>query len=321
MGKYWLSYLVHLEKIAMSSLNPRVDFAFKKLFGSEENKECLISLINSIVSEKDQIVDVMLLNPYNEREYREDKLSVLDIKARDERGQYYNIEMQITDEVHYNQRALYYWSKLYASQMKIGGIYKDLKKTISINLLNFNYFDGEEGYHHIFHLLHAKSHKRYFEDLELHFIELERFDKDLAHIKSALDRWSAFLTKVDEYGKNNIPPELQKDPAVAKAIVALEHLYLDDVERMLYEGQLKWLRDQTSRVDQVRTEALEEGIEKGRAEGLEEGIEKGRAEGLEEGLLQKSEMVARVLLKEGMPVDRIAVVTGLTIAAIEALKN
>lgn len=273
------------------SLNPRVDFAFKKLFGSEENKDCLISLINSIVSEEDRIVDVVLLNPYNAKEYREDKLLILDIKAKDERGQYYNIEMQIANEIHYNQRALYYWSKLYAGQLKEGGIYNDLRKTISINVLNFNHFSREEGYHHIFHLLHAKSHRRYFEDLELHFIELEKSDKDLAHVKTALDRWAIFLTKVDDYRNNNIPPELQADPTVAKAIETLEHLYLDDQERMLYEDQLKCWRDQASAVDQAR--------------------KKGRAE--------KSESVARALLKEDMPIERIAVVTGLAVDAIKGL--
>jgi predicted transposase/invertase (TIGR01784 family) len=288
------------------SLDPRIDFAFKKLFGSEENKECLISLINSIVSKEDQITDVTLLNPYNEREYREDKLSVLDIKATDEKGQYYNVEMQITNQVHYNQRALYYWARLYSSQIKTGSAYKNLKRTISINLLNFNYFNDEAGYHHVFHLLNVRSKKRYFQDLELHFIELARFDKELAYIKTALDRWSLFLTKVYNYGKNNIPPELGADPAVAKAIVTLEHLYLDDVERMLYEGQLKWFMDRTSETREL-DDAMEEGIE----QGIKKGIEKGE--------LRKSKAIARALWEEGMPIERISSVTGLTIDVVKSL--
>ena len=307
------------------SLDPRVDFAFKKLFGSEENKECLISLINSIVSKEDQIVDVVLRNPYNAREYREDKLSILDIKATDERGRNYNVEMQITDEIYYNQRALYYWAKLYSSQIKIGDAYKDLKRTISINLLNFNCFEGEQGYHHVFHVLSAQSKKRYFEDLELHFIELARFDKDLAHIKTALDRWATFLTRLDGYGKDNIPLELQADTAVAKAITTLECLSLNDQERDLYEGQLKWLRDQESVVDQARTKAMEEGLAEGREKGIAEGREKGIAEGHEkgraEGELQKSQAVAKLLWEEGMSIERISAVTGLTLGTVKILIN
>jgi predicted transposase/invertase (TIGR01784 family) len=70
-------------------INPRVDLAFKKIFGVEENKDILIALINSIVSEEDQVVDVDILNPYNVRRFKKDKLAILDIKAKDKRGQMY----------------------------------------------------------------------------------------------------------------------------------------------------------------------------------------------------------------------------------------
>ena len=79
----------------MCRINPRVDFAFKKLFGSEENKDLLISLINSVVNSKDQIIKVELKNPYNLADYKADKLSILDIKAKDAKGTWFNVEMQV----------------------------------------------------------------------------------------------------------------------------------------------------------------------------------------------------------------------------------
>ena len=93
----------------MGNINPRVDLAFKKIFGVEENKDLLIALIYSIVSDEDQLVDLTLLNPYNAKNFQNDKLSILDIKAQNHEGKLYNIEMQITDEKHYDKRALYYW--------------------------------------------------------------------------------------------------------------------------------------------------------------------------------------------------------------------
>jgi len=63
-------------------ISPRIDIAFKKIFGVEENKDLLISLINSIVSNDDQVADVTLLNPYNPKNFKQDKLSILDIKAK-----------------------------------------------------------------------------------------------------------------------------------------------------------------------------------------------------------------------------------------------
>ena len=75
----------------MENINPRVDIAFKKIFGVEENKDLLISLINSIVGPEDQVSEVTLLNPYNLKSFRTDKLSILDIKARNQDGKKFNI--------------------------------------------------------------------------------------------------------------------------------------------------------------------------------------------------------------------------------------
>lgn len=80
----------------MERISPRVDIAFKKIFGVEENKDLLISLINSIVSTQDQITDVTLLNPYNAKSFKTDKLSILDVKAKGADGKRFNIEIQIT---------------------------------------------------------------------------------------------------------------------------------------------------------------------------------------------------------------------------------
>lgn len=102
----------------MEKISPRVDIAFKKIFGVEENKDLLISLINSIVGPADRVSDVTLLNPYNPKNFRDDKLSILDIKAKGETGKRFNIEIQISDEADYDKRALYYWAKLYTEQLQ-----------------------------------------------------------------------------------------------------------------------------------------------------------------------------------------------------------
>ena len=77
----------------MEKISPRVDLAFKKIFGVEENKDLLISLINSIVGQDDQVSDITLLNPYNPKNFRQDKLSILDVKATNQDGKRFNIEI------------------------------------------------------------------------------------------------------------------------------------------------------------------------------------------------------------------------------------
>lgn len=116
----------------MDYINPRIDLAFKKIFGVEENKDLLISLINSVISPADRIIDLELLNPYNPKNFKKDKLSILDIKAKDVDGKRFNIEIQITDEANYDKRALYYWGKLYTEQLQESGHYSCLNKAISV---------------------------------------------------------------------------------------------------------------------------------------------------------------------------------------------
>ncbi|WP_448529448.1 Rpn family recombination-promoting nuclease/putative transposase [Raineya sp.] len=101
----------------MAKVNPKIDLVFKKLFGSEENKDILLSLINAILPEHQQIADLTLKNPYNVSDYAEGKLSILDIKAEDENGNLYDIEMQIRGSEFYGKRTLYYWAKIFGSQL------------------------------------------------------------------------------------------------------------------------------------------------------------------------------------------------------------
>ena len=150
----------------MERISPRVDIAFKKIFGVEENKDLLISLINSIVGEEDQVAEVTLLNPYNPKNFRQDKLSILDIKAQGTDGKRFNIEIQISDEADYDKRALYYWAKLYTEQLKIAEDYSLLSKAIGIHILNFTSILGVDKYHNVFHITEKETGFQYFKDLE-----------------------------------------------------------------------------------------------------------------------------------------------------------
>ena len=284
----------------MCRLNPRVDFAFKKLFGSEENKDILISFINSVLDEEEDIKDIILKNPYNEKKFKEDKLSILDIKAIDTKGTRYNIEMQITDQEYYDKRALYYWARLYTGQLKSGVNYDKLEKTIVINILNFNCLD-EEDYHNTYKLLNCASKQELINHLEIHFIELEKYNKDLSEAQTTLDRWTEFLKKAHKYNKDKIPAELSQIKSIEKAIKTLDTMYLNEEEREVYEARLKWLRDEEM--------ALKKAEKKGMEKGIEKGIEKNRKE------------TAKRLLKLGLEIEKIVEATQLDRKKIEKIKR
>lgn len=161
----------------MEKISPRVDIAFKKIFGVEENKDLLISLINAVVSEEDQVTEVTLLNPYNPKNFGKDKLSILDIKAKGQDGKRFNIEIQISDEADYDKRALYYWAKLYTEQLKSAEDYSSLCKAIGIHILNFTSILSVDKYHNVFNIREKESNLLYFKDLELHTLELRKFSE------------------------------------------------------------------------------------------------------------------------------------------------
>ena len=200
----------------MCKINPRVDFAFKKLFGSEENKDLLISLINAIISEQEQVVEVELKNPYNLADYRAGKISILDIKAKCENGRWFNVEMQISEDYNFDKRAIYYWAKLVTDQLSEGMMYKELKKTISINILDFNFIRDRNEVHNCYKIINTATGKddKLHDIFELHYVELRKFTKQQNQVTTALDRWSTFLTKAHNLDKNHVPEELAFDPAI-----------------------------------------------------------------------------------------------------------
>ncbi|CAG8465844.1 22870_t:CDS:10 [Gigaspora margarita] len=156
------------------------NIAFKKLFGIEENKDLLISLVNSIVSPEDQVAELTLLNPYNPKHFFLDKLSILDIKAQNKEG------------------------KLYTEQLKKSAYYAELNKAIGIHILNFTSILESPKYHNVFHITEKELGFNYFKDLELHNIELKKFtrndllDKDNLPISLADSTFKKALTVLEK---------------------------------------------------------------------------------------------------------------------------
>jgi predicted transposase/invertase (TIGR01784 family) len=292
----------------MEKINPRVDIAFKKIFGVEENKDLLISLINSIVNKEDRLAEVTLLNPYNAKNFRSDKLSILDIKAKGVDGKRFNIEIQISDEADYDKRALYYWGKLYTEQLKVAEDYASLSKAIGIHLLNFTSIPDALSYHNIFRIREENSGILYFKDLELHTIELKKFsgneNEDLTDIikkvKNSLDIWMAFLTRHDLLDRSSLPKELN-DSELKKALTVLEVMNFSEEEREAYEGHLKWLRIEANTLKKYEN--------------------KGRIEGREEGRIEEKLEIAKSMLQDAEPIEKIMRWTSLSKKDLAKLKQ
>jgi predicted transposase/invertase (TIGR01784 family) len=211
----------------------RVDFALKKLLSSEKGKRFLKSLINSLLPPDQQLTEITLVTPQYNRE-AEDEFSIIDIKAVDNHGRRYNIEMHIADDLCFDKRSLYYIAKNFANQLKKGMPFNSLEKTIGIYIMNFTELEEEKDYHNVYRLSNIKSHKELTDILELHFIELDKFAKTIDEPQSKLDKWASFIATSDNYEKDSLPEFYESDMELKEAFEVLEELNFTPDEEIVY---------------------------------------------------------------------------------------
>lgn len=306
----------------MARFSPKIGIVFKKIFGIEENTDLLISFINSILGAEDQVSDVTLLNPYNPKNFGNENLLILDIKATNQDGKIFNMEIQILHEADYDQRDLYDWAQKYTEKLQIAEDYSKLSKAIGIHILNITSVFGTKKYHHVFHITEQETGLLDFKDLELHTIELNKFSSNynekladiLLKVKNPLDMWLAFLTRNDLLMLDKLPREFN-DNNLKKAINVLSLMNLTPEEKEAYENNLKWLL--------IKINTLKKYEQKGREEGREEGIKEGREKGIQilaaRGEANVKIEIAKKMLSENHPISDIFDLTGLSPEEISEL--
>jgi predicted transposase/invertase (TIGR01784 family) len=135
-------------------IDPKIDCVFKALLGAEENRNLLIHFLTAILGPdlQDPVTQVQILNPYNERQFLTDKLSIVDIKAHDDRARRFQIEIQLLTYAALLGRVLYTWNDLYNHQLGSGEDYGKLKPAYSIWILGEDLLPGDAYYTHRYRL-------------------------------------------------------------------------------------------------------------------------------------------------------------------------
>jgi predicted transposase/invertase (TIGR01784 family) len=251
------------------NVDPRNDYAFKVVFGSQRHERVLVHLLNAILVPCGlRVRSVRILNPLSEIENLDDKKLILDVKATDEEGRLYNIEMQMVAGPEFPGRFLYYWSDTYRSQLKQGNEYELLRPVISICFLEGILFPGRDESHLRFRLLETTSHFPFTEDVDLHVFQLAQFNKTVDELQSDLDLWLYVLNNGRGLDLANLPPKLQV-VEVEEALEALAVLTQDRIQREIYEAREKARRDAASWTNALQRaqKQAEEGFSKGVARG------------------------------------------------------
>ena len=292
----------------MQFVDVKTDIAFKKIFGSEQHKEILIGLLNALLElEGDTCIkDVTLKNPWQPPDIPLLKETILDIKAVDNRGVSFLVEMQIRDTNFFDKRALYYTAKAYTGQIKKGENYPKLNQVIFIGILDFNSFDGDNYLtRHL--ILNRDTLKQELRDIEFNFIELKKFTKSEEELESIIEKWIYFIKNADNL--TMIPKNAEAIPELNEAYKLASMNAWTEEELDIYEY---WqIRDAGDRYK--IQEEFEKGLEKGKIEG--------KNEGWVEGKNKRNVEIAIEMIKDGESNDRIRKYTGLTDVEINGLRK
>ena len=272
--------------------------------------------------ENNYFTDITFLDKDNEPDTIDGKLSKLDIRADMNDGTQIEIEVQVLPFKLMAERSQFYWSKMYAEQLNKSERYKKLKRTVAINLLNFDYLIEEKEWHNVYALLNIKSHRKLTDHMEIHFAEIPKFKlKDIRKMRAS-ETWMAYFS--GNYDDKELE-ELSMNKPIMKEVMDFERSFLmDKMQRREYEQREKALRDYYSYMDETFEDGYDKGFGKGKMEGKMEGrIEgkmEGRIEGRKEGKIEGINEIALRMLKRGKELAEIVEDTGLSIEEVKKLQ-
>jgi len=264
------------------------DIAFRKIFGNDSKKKTLVSFLNAFIElpKNEQIIDVEITNPYQLVKLSGGK-STIDVKAKDEKGNIFIVEMQIAAFDFFHKRILYYTSQSYVSQIDKGVHYDKLRPVYFIGILEFeigqnrNYFSRHK-------VLDIETSEQIIQDVEFNFIELPKFDKTIDQLKTSIDQWTYFFKNAENL---TVMPKSVKDEGLKEAYTEA--------------NQQNWTKEE---LEDYQRASIKERDEIGRIEFAEKKAEK-----------QKANHIGKAMKDNSEPIDKIIKYTGLTKDEIESL--
>ena len=286
----------------MEPLSPKNDLVFKLLFGVPARLNLLRSFLQAVLDLPAEEYDrLVIVDPHLPREYPEDKLGVLDVKIHTTTGKVIDVEIQVEPQSYIWERILFYAARLTTEQLKSGVPYKEIKKAISIVIVDWNLTSKDSGhYHNRFRLYDERTGCRFPDLFEINTLELPKLPSEPDG--TALYNWLRMFTART---KEEMTMVAKTSPDIAQAVGVIMELSEDERTRMLAEAQEKYRRDEEAR--------REYRYQVGRQEGRHEG----RQEGRQEGLLE----VARAALQKGLSPEDVASFTGLSLDEVRALAS
>jgi predicted transposase/invertase (TIGR01784 family) len=226
----------------MMFINPKTDFAFKKIFGSKKSKDILISFLNGILYQgQNTILDLEILDPYQAPRIKGIKDSYLDVKAIITGNKTVIIEMQVLNVLGFEKRVLYNAAKAFSIQLSVGEDYTLLNPVIALTITDFEMFEHSNKVISRYCLKEKDDLTDYTDDIELVFVELPKFKKELSALETLADKWLYFLKYANRLQAT--PPSMDQVPAIHHAFEIARQSKLTKREIEALEKREMFLHD------------------------------------------------------------------------------
>ena len=293
-------------------INPYTDFGFKKLFGTELNKDLLISFLNALFNDEKRIIqDVQYLNAEQLGDGYGDRRAVFDVYCLTEDGSRFIVEMQKAEQEYFKDRSIYYATAPIREQAPKGKWDYHLEGVYTIGVLNFVFPNNEypaDSYIHEVKLKDTDDNHIFYDKLTFVYLEMPKFNKREDELVTMFDKWMFALRNLSRLLER---PAALQERVFKRLFDQAEIAQFTPEERREYQESVKDYWDYYS----TMKTAHKKGKAEGRAEGLAEGEAKGRAEGRAAAIKEN----ARKMKEKKIPVEDIAEITGLSVEEIESL--
>ena len=287
-------------------INPITDFGFKRLFGTESNKDLLIDFLNAIIGleEEESIQDVIFLNPEQLGTKKDDRKAVYDIYCKTERGDHVIVEMQSEPVQFFKDRSVFYSAFPIRDQAIKGKKWNfELKAVYAVGLLNFCFSDGKDDkiYLHRVKLMDIEARTVFYDKLTFVFAELPKFKKKETELKTQLDKWLYAINHLCELDKpspvlsGKMFDKLFYEAAVASLTTMEANAYFESHKQYLYY-----------------VNSIDYAEMKGKHIGKHIGIKIGFEQGFEEGRNSERDKFIQAMKEQGYSDDAITMILQAT---------
>ena len=296
-------------------INPYTDFGFKKLFGTEMNKELLISFLNSLFEGHEEIRDITYRNSEQLGSGMVDRKAVFDVYCENIAGERFIVEMQKAEQNYFKDRSVFYATFPIREQAQRGDWDFQLKGVYTVGILNFVFPDDEyadDCMHHEVKLMDVEDKHVFYDKLTFVYLEMPKFRKTEDELVTMFDKWLYVLRNLSRLMER---PAALQERVFTRLFEQAEIAKLSPKELFDYEESVKVYRDLINVVETARQKGERSGMEIG----LEKGRAEGRAEGIEMGVNQNKIDNARRMKQKGFSTEDIAEITGLGKDEIDAI--